>query len=141
MPQKEKFKKLNFYIEFSWIYYTSPFIWYICIHHVKYLDKPIKCLEMRAKIKSVRKFSFVFSVVFSLICENRTFFTYLNFDEKYLLVYFKSQITNNRNKVKKYHMFQVIKIFKARGISKYFLTGLTEHTEVIVVLIYKKLER
>ena len=28
------------------------FIWYISIHHLKYPDKPIKCLEMRANIKS-----------------------------------------------------------------------------------------
>ena len=36
-------------------FHTGPFIWYISIHQVKYLDKPIKCLEMRAKVKSVRK--------------------------------------------------------------------------------------
>ena len=41
--------------------------WYISIHHVKYLDKPIICLEMRAKIKSVRKINEI------LLC----FFTYI----------------------------------------------------------------
>ena len=31
---------------------TGSFIWGITFHNLKYLDKPIKCLEMRAKIKS-----------------------------------------------------------------------------------------
>ena len=34
---------------------TGSFIWGITFHNLKYLDKPIKCLEMRANIKSVRK--------------------------------------------------------------------------------------
>ena len=68
-----KFKKLNFYLSFYGFFNTSLFIWYISIHHVKYLDKPIKCLEMRAKIKSVRKINEIF-FVFSPIFENRTFF-------------------------------------------------------------------
>ena len=58
----------------------------------------------------------------------RRFSTYLNFDKKYFFGYFKSQISNDPNNVKKCHMFQVIEIVQARGISKYFLTGLKEHT-------------
>ena len=46
-----KFNKLNFYVDLLWIFNTRAFIWYISIHHVKYMDKPIKCLEMRPKIK------------------------------------------------------------------------------------------
>ena len=46
-------QNLEFQFEFfvkKWHFYgflTSLFIWCIFIHHVKYLDKPIKCLEMR----------------------------------------------------------------------------------------------
>ena len=54
-------------------FFTCLFIWYISIHHVKYLDKPIKCLEMIAKIKSVQKIYEIF-FVFALIFENQTFF-------------------------------------------------------------------
>ena len=48
-------RKWIFNTNFYWFFYIILFIWYISIHHVKYLDKPIKCLEMRANIKSVRK--------------------------------------------------------------------------------------
>ena len=40
----------------------------------------------------------------------------------------KAKYQNDPNKVKECHMFQVIEIFQARGICKYFLTGLKEHT-------------
>ena len=39
---------LNFYEFFK----TIIFVWYISIHHLTYLDKLIKCLEMRENIKS-----------------------------------------------------------------------------------------
>ena len=35
---------------------------------------------------------------------------------------------NDPNKVKKCHMFQVIEIFQAREISKYFLPPIKKHT-------------
>ena len=44
---------------------TSLFIWYISLHHLTYLDKPIKCLEMRAKIKSVQKINEIFLCIFT----------------------------------------------------------------------------
>ena len=44
------------------------------------------------------------------------------------LVTLKAKYQNDPNNVKKCHMFQVIEIVQARGISKYFLTGLKEHT-------------
>ena len=85
------FKILNFYLNFqqnsrNWIFilnfhgffYTSPFIWYISIHHVKYLDKPIKCLEMRAKIKSVRKYlvSNLIILEFDCFLKNNVFLSF-----------------------------------------------------------------
>ena len=36
---------------------TGSFILGITFHDLKYLDKPIKCLEIRAKMKSVQKFN------------------------------------------------------------------------------------
>ena len=63
-----KFKNLNFYLEF-----VSLFMWYISIHHIQYLDKPIKCLKMRTNIKS-KGISKILSSVFLFIFENRTFF-------------------------------------------------------------------
>ena len=49
------------------IFKTSLFIWDITFHYLKYLDKPIKCLEMRAKIKSVRKINEIFLCIFTYI--------------------------------------------------------------------------
>ena len=37
------------------LFFTGSFIWGISLHNLKYLDTPIKCLEMSVKIKSVRK--------------------------------------------------------------------------------------
>ena len=77
------------------IFNTSLFIWYISIHHVKYLDKPIKCLEMRAKIKSVWKINEIFLCIFTYIWKLDIFSTYLNFDEKWFLVilnYYSSNV-------------------------------------------------
>ena len=62
-----KFKK--------YLFLQNLFIWGISFHNLKYLDKPIKCLEMRAKIKSVRKIYKIFLCI-SLIFENWTFFTH-----------------------------------------------------------------
>ena len=69
------------------------FIWGITFHHLKYLDKPIKCLEMRAKIKLVRKINEFFLCIFIYIWKLDIFSTYLNFDEKWFFCYFKSQIS------------------------------------------------
>ena len=67
--------------------------------------------------------------VFSLIFQNPTLFRHTSILTNYfLLVTLKAKYQNDPNKVKKCHMFQVIEIFQARGISKYFLTGLKEHT-------------
>ena len=46
---------------------TGSFIWGITFHNLKYLDKPIKCLEMRAKIKSVRNINKIFLCIFTYI--------------------------------------------------------------------------
>ena len=46
----------------------------------------------------------------------------------------KAKYKIDLNKVIKCHMFQVIEILQARGISKYFLTGLKEHTVYIYIL-------
>ena len=47
--------------------FKLEFFWYISFHHVKYLDKPIKCLEMRAKRKSVWKNNEIFLCIFTYI--------------------------------------------------------------------------
>ena len=47
-------KNVRFSIALN-LFYTGSFIWGISFHNLKYLDKPIKCLEMRATIKSVPK--------------------------------------------------------------------------------------
>ena len=47
-----------------------------------------------------------------------------------MLVTLKAKYQNDPNKVKKCQMFQVIEIFQAREISKFFLTGLKERTVV-----------
>ena len=70
-----------------------------------------------------------FSFVFSLIFKNRTFFPHTSILTKNVfLVTLKAKYQNDPNNVKKCHMFQVIEICQARGISTYFLTGLKEHT-------------
>ena len=75
-----------------------------------------------------------FSFVFSLIFQNPTLFRHTSILTNYLLlVTLKAKYQNDPNKVKKCHMFQVIEIFQARGISKYFLTGLKEHTVLYIV--------
>ena len=69
---------------------------------------------MRAKIKLVRKINEIFLCI--------------------LLVTLKAKYQNDPNNVKKCHMFQVIEIFQARGISRYLLTGLKEHMYIIIRL-------
>ena len=81
---------------------------------LKYLDKLIKCLEMRANIHLYSKIGH--------------FSTHLNFDEICFFGYFKSHKSKWPKNVKICHMFEVIEIVQAGGISKYFLTGLKEHT-------------
>ena len=72
-----------------------------------------------------------FSFVFSLIFQNPTLCPHTSILTNYsLLVALKAKYQNDPNKVKKCHMFQVIEMFQARGISKYFCTGLKEHTVV-----------
>ena len=88
-----KFKKLNF-DEFL---KTSLFIWYISLHHVKYLDKPIKCLEIRAKMKPVWKINKIFLCIFTYIWKLDIFSTYLDFDENWFFGHFKSQISKCPN--------------------------------------------
>ena len=67
-----KFKNFIFILNFYGFFYIIIFIWGITFHNLKYLDKPIKCLEMRAEIKSVRFYE-IFLVI-SHIFKNRTFF-------------------------------------------------------------------
>ena len=45
---------LNFFLKFLEFFNTSFYLWYNSLLPVKYRIKPIKCLEMRAKIKSYR---------------------------------------------------------------------------------------
>ena len=47
------------------LFHTGSFIWDITFHNLKYLDKPIKCLEMTAKIKSVWKIIEIFLCIFT----------------------------------------------------------------------------
>ena len=85
----------------SWIFnsialnliYTGSFIWGISFHNIKYLDKPIKCLEMRPKIKSVRKINDFFLCIFPYIWKSDICSIYLNFDKKCFFGYFKCQIS------------------------------------------------
>ena len=79
---------LNFYGFFN----TSLFIWHICIHHVTYLDKLIKCLEMRANVKSVREINEIFLCIFTYIWKLYIFSKYPDFNEKWFFGFFKSQI-------------------------------------------------
>ena len=70
-----------------------------------------------------------FSFVFSHIFKNRTFIPNTSIlTNFFFLVTLKAKYQNDPNNVKKCHIFQVIEIVQARGISKYFLTGLKEHT-------------
>ena len=80
---------LHFYGFFN----ASLFSLYISIHNLKYLENPIKCLEMRAKIKSVRKINEIFLCIFNYIRKSDIFSKYLNFDKKYYFAYFNSQIS------------------------------------------------
>ena len=73
-----------------------------------------------------------FSFVFSLIFKNRTFIPHATILTKNVfLVNLKAKYQNDPNNVKKCHMFQVREIVQARGISKYFSTGLKEHTVLL----------
>ena len=78
-----KMKKLKFYSEIYEFVNANLFSWYIFIHHVKYLDKLIKCLEMRAKMKSVRKINEIFLCILTYIWKFDIFSKFLNFDEKW----------------------------------------------------------
>ena len=73
------------------LYYTGSFIWGISFHNLKYLDKPIKCLEMRAKIKSVRKFNEIFLYIFTYIQKSDIFPHTSIFTKNVCLVIFKYQ--------------------------------------------------
>ena len=44
--------KLEFFVKIQEIYFLWIFIWYLSRDHVKYLDKRMKCQQMRANIKS-----------------------------------------------------------------------------------------
>ena len=46
----------------------------------------------------------------------------------------KAKYQNDPNKVKECHMFQVIEIFQAKGISKYFLTPTKKHIVYPIVV-------
>ena len=46
---------------------TNFYLWYNSLLPVKYWAKPIKCIEMRAKIKSVRKIYKIFLCIFTYI--------------------------------------------------------------------------
>ena len=72
------------------IHYT---FWYLAFQIIKIEDKPIKSLEMRAKIKSIRKINEIFLCIFTYIWKSDIFSTFLNFDKKYFFDYFKSQIS------------------------------------------------
>ena len=73
--------------------YTGSFIWSISFQNLKYLDKPIKCLEMRAKIKSVRTINEIF-ILFSFTFKNRTWFPHSSILMKNVFFgYFKCQIS------------------------------------------------
>ena len=76
------------------------FIWCISIYQLKYLDKLIKCLELRAKIKSVQKIHEIFLCIFKYIWKLDIFSTYLNFDKKWFFCYFKSQISKCHKHIK-----------------------------------------
>ena len=70
-----------------------------------------------------------FLVVFFLIFENRTFVPHTSILTKnIILVTLKVKYQNDPNEMKKCHMFQVIKIFQTRAMSKYFLTTSNKHT-------------
>ena len=58
---------------------TGPFIWYISIHHVKHLDKLIKCLEMRPNIKSNW---YIFFQLFPYKFNINVFWTNQNMEDK-----------------------------------------------------------
>ena len=49
-------------------------------------------------------------------------------EENVFLLTLKAKYQNDQNKLKKRHMFQVVEIFQAQGISKYFLTSTKKHT-------------
>ena len=69
-----KIQEIEFlFLIFMDFFNTCLFIWYISVHHVKHLDKPIKCLEMRAKIKSVRKINETFFCIFTYIWKSDIF--------------------------------------------------------------------
>ena len=111
MKFEEKFK-----IEFkilkkkmvSWIFnsislnlfHTGSFIWGITFENIKYLDKPITCLEMTAKIKSVWKINEIFLCIFTYFKKSDIFTIYLNFDVKCFFGYFKSLIFKCPNHIK-----------------------------------------
>ena len=82
------------------LYHTGSFIWGITFHNLKYLDKLIKCLEMRAEIKPVRKINKIFLCIFTYIWKSDIFSTYLNFDEKWFFGHFKSQISKCPNHIR-----------------------------------------
>ena len=96
------FKKNGFLIFnsiLSNLCHTSFFIWGITFHNLKYLAKPIKCIKMRANIKSVGKlmrFSFVFSLIFKI----GIFFHIPQFWRKMFFGYFKSPIFKCLNHIK-----------------------------------------
>ena len=91
-PASNNFNEMKLKIQeiilINWI-----FIWGINFHNLKYLVKPINCLEMRAKKKSVRKINKIFFCIFTYIWKSDIFSTYLNFDEKWFFGHFKSQIS------------------------------------------------
>ena len=51
---------------FSYFFDTSFYLWYNSLLPVKYQNKPIKCLEMRTKIKSVQNINKIFLCIFIL---------------------------------------------------------------------------
>ena len=97
---------------------TGSFILDITFHNLKYLDKPIKCLEMRANIRSVRKIN-EFSFVFSLIFKNRTFFAHTSiFTKNAFLVISKFNIKMSYTYRNFAQDFMLIWSFLARELQK-----------------------
>ena len=75
------------------------------------------------------RFSFVFSLIYDI-------FPYTSILMKIsFLVTLKAKYQNNQNKEGICHMFQVIEIYLAQGISKYLLTPTKKHTVFVFVII------
>ena len=120
------------------LFYTGSFIWGISFHNLKYLDKPIKCLEMRAKIKSVRKTNEIFLCIFTYNWKSDIFSKYLNLTKNIFKLGFGYQILILGTLTQRKYCKKKTVSLKLLDLTKYWVREAVHGGSVLRCILCKK---